>query len=231
MSFEVLGGEVACCLTSDLAATERETGFHRKRSTVEVATIVAVAEGRRKRRRSRGSDSHGAAEATSFGPEVSFRVQLLAAAPKADGTSARQQQRRVPHKIYLKKKPLRGKESFETGCTKREERDPERRCDIPPTTIKEEQKNRTQQRKRTGLMRYLRIRLVFVHCEPRWYLHRVIALRMGGMQQYGISVSIFEQGNLQGNSRVDQVTLRGFVCLSFCFPQGHYRQSGSLFYI
>ena len=31
--------------------------------------------------------------------------------------------------------------------------------------------------------------------------------------------------------RVDQVTLRGFVCLSFCFPQGHYRQPGSLFII
>ena len=67
----------------------------------------------------------------------------------------------------------------------------------------------------------------FVHCEPRWYLIRVIALRMGGMQQYGISVSIFEQGNLQGNSSgpSDPPGLL-FACLLF-LPPGAFRQLSS----
>ena len=69
----------------------------------------------------------------------------------------------------------------------------------------------------------------FVHCEPRWYSDRVIALRMGGMQQYGISVSIFEQGNLQGNSSGPSDPPGLVVCLFFLFPPGAFRHWLSLF--
>ena len=71
----------------------------------------------------------------------------------------------------------------------------------------------------------------FVHCEPRWYLTRVIALRMGGMQQYGISVSIFEQGNLQGNSSGPSDPPGLVVCLFFLFPPGAFRQLALSLYI
>ena len=69
----------------------------------------------------------------------------------------------------------------------------------------------------------------FVHCEPRWYSTRVIALRMGGMQQYGISVSIFEQGNLQGNSSGPSDPPGLVVCLFLLFPPGAFRRLGWLF--
>ena len=69
----------------------------------------------------------------------------------------------------------------------------------------------------------------FVHCEPRWYSTRVIALRMGGMQQYGISVSIFEQGNLQGNSSSGPSDPPGLLLLVVLFPQGHFANWLSLF--
>ena len=68
----------------------------------------------------------------------------------------------------------------------------------------------------------------FVHCEPRWYSTRVIALRMGGMQQYGISVSIFEQGNLQGNSSGPSDPPGLVVCLFLLFPPGAFRRLGWL---
>ena len=71
----------------------------------------------------------------------------------------------------------------------------------------------------------------FVHCEPRWYSTRVIALRMGGMQQYGISVSIFEQGNLQGNSSGPSDPPGLVVCMFFLFPPGAFRQLALSLYI
>ena len=63
----------------------------------------------------------------------------------------------------------------------------------------------------------------FVHCETRCYLDRVIALRMGGMQRYGISVSIFEQGNLQGNPS-GPCEPSGLLFASVCFlsPLGKF---------
>ena len=44
------------------------------------------------------------------------------------------------------------------------------------------------------------------------------------VQQYGISVSIFEQGNLQGNSSGPSDPPGLVVCLFFLFPPGAFRQ-------
>ena len=55
--------------------------------------------------------------------------------------------------------------------------------------------------------------------------------RFPKMQQYGISVSIFEQGNLQGNSSGPSDPPGLVVCLFFLFPPGAFRQLALSLYI